>query len=514
VIGIRGAQISSRTPETGQVLSFDGTSWLPLTPARGVTAHSALTGLSNDDHPQYLLSNGARNSTNGFAVTGAVGAGSIPTSGAGDRLMWYSNKAAFRAGGVGGAQWDDLSIGNYSIAGGLSTTASGRGSTAFGEGTQATADWSTAIGWFNKANGAHATALGVNTQATGSYSTTLGHSTSAQSTLATAMGHLSVASGLTSTAMGFTATASGNYSTAMGSGSVASGEYSTATGRNTTASGKASFASGEGTQASGDNSFAMGFNSIASGWFSLALGNTSVASNTNSVAIGVASKATGYAAVAIGSSEASGEQSVALVAAKASGLRAFATGTLTTASGNLSTAMGVLASTNGFQGSFVYGDASSTFTNTSINNVANNEFAVRASGGFRFRTSPDLSTGCNLPAGSGTFACTSDRNRKNNFELVDGESVLDRIAHMPITTWSYTTEQNGVRHMGPTAQDFRAAFGLGIDDLTISTVDIDGVNLAGVKALELRTSLLRAENAELRARLEKLEALLQRFENR
>ena len=40
-----------------------------------------------------------------------------------------------------------------------------------------------------------------------------------------------------------------------------------------------------------------------------------------------------------------------------------------------------------------------------------------------------------------------------------------------------------MRHIGPTAQDFRAAFNLGIDDKHIATVDADGVALASILAL-------------------------------
>ena len=32
----------------------------------GTVDHGALTGLTDDDHPQYLLTNGVRNATNGF----------------------------------------------------------------------------------------------------------------------------------------------------------------------------------------------------------------------------------------------------------------------------------------------------------------------------------------------------------------------------------------------------------------------------------------------------------------
>lgn len=43
-------------PTSGQVLSFDGSSlvWVPAASGGGVSDHGALTGLGDDDHPQYL----------------------------------------------------------------------------------------------------------------------------------------------------------------------------------------------------------------------------------------------------------------------------------------------------------------------------------------------------------------------------------------------------------------------------------------------------------------------------
>ena len=87
--------------------------------------------------------------------------------------------------------------------------------------------------------------------------------------------------------------------------------------------------------------------------------------------------------------------------------------------------------------------------------------------------------------------------------------------NVPVSTWNYITQDPSIRHMGPTAQDFAAAFGLGESDVMINSVDIDGVNMAGVKALDARTLIqqqrietLENENAELRARLDRLEKLL------
>ena len=53
--------------------------------------------------------------------------------------------------------------------------------------------------------------------------------------------------------------------------------------------------------------------------------------------------------------------------------------------------------------------------------------------------------------------------------------LLSRVARLPISKWSYKVEDGSVRHIGPMAQDFAAAFGLGSDDRSIGTVDADGV---------------------------------------
>jgi hypothetical protein len=191
---------------------------------------------------------------------------------------------------------------------------------------------------------------------------------------------------------------------------------------------------------------------------------------------------------------------------------AVAIGYTSTADADYSMAFGYRASTNGKTGSKVFGDASTT---DSIEAVANNEFAVRAAGGYRFRTNATLTTGCNLPAGSGVFSCSSSRTLKDNFATISGDDILSRIRRVPVSTWSYLAEGRQVRHIGPFAEDFHAAFGVGTDDKSIGLLDIDGVNFAGVKALDERATrqeaeiqALRARNAELEARLARLEALL------
>ena len=108
------------------------------------------------------------------------------------------------------------------------------------------------------------------------------------------------------------------------------------------------------------------------------------------------------------------------------------------------------------------------------------------------------------------FTPTSDRHAKENFAPVNPAEVLQKVAALPITEWSYKTIA-GARHVGPMAQDFHAAFGLGSDDKGISTVDADGVALAAIQGLNQKLELTQRENAALKERVERLEKLLRKL---
>ena len=130
---------------------------------------------------------------------------------------------------------------------------------------------------------------------------------------------------------------------------------------------------------------------------------------------------------------------------------------------------------------------------------------MRASGGVVFHTNPSLTTGVQVGPGENSWSSASDVNLKRDFRPVDGETLLGKLAQMPVQEWGYKAQDPAIRHMGPTAQDFHAAFGLGHDPLRIGTLDADGVALAGVRALEARTrqlperlAALESENARLR----------------
>jgi len=102
--------------------------------------------------------------------------------------MWYPGKAAFRAGKVTGNDWNDSSVGDYSISAGIDTIAMGYGSTAFGDSAKAYGHQSTAIGQNAQASGAGSTALGAGTLSVGSYSTVFGAGTRTDGEYSTALG--------------------------------------------------------------------------------------------------------------------------------------------------------------------------------------------------------------------------------------------------------------------------------------------------------------------------------------
>jgi hypothetical protein len=285
-------------------------------------------------------------------------------------------------------------------------------------------------------------------------------------------------------------------------------------------------------------SWAGGSNSTAEGLYAFAFGDTNFARSTSSIAFGSGNEvkgAAGFSAgagnrvcdtygVAFGNKAQSGGP---LINGKCDpdtfnirGLAAVAIGYNVTADQDHTTALGKFASNNGWSGTFIWSDGSAVASADTFRNTANNEFAARATGGFRFRTNLGGTTGCNLPAGSGVFNCTSSRTTKENFSLVDGDDVLAKLRKVPVSTWNYISEGSGARHLGPMAEDFYSAFQLGTSDKAIGVQDAVGVSLAAVKALDARTLELQQKTQEveqlrkqvntLEQRLAALEALVQK----
>ncbi|MBN2505934.1 MAG: hypothetical protein JXQ71_04500 [Verrucomicrobia bacterium] len=174
----------------------------------------------------------------------------------------------------------------------------------------------------------------------------------------------------------------------------------------------------------------------------------------------------------------------------------------------------------GHPGAFVWADSA----DEAVSSTGTNQFIVRASGGIWLGTHshPALtngqflqtSTGAYLSAG-GAWTDSSARDAKENFVPVAPLEILHRLEQLPITTWNYRAEHDAVRHLGPVAQDFHRAFGLGGDDRHLAALDSAGVALAALQGLhatvkhkEARIAALEDTVAALARRLAHLQAAL------
>jgi len=224
-----------------------------------------------------------------------------------------------------------------------------------------------------------------------------------------------------------------------------------------------------------------------------------------SIGMGYQVRPTGVASSAIGAyNKATGDYSLSLGSySSASGSHAIAIGTQVYASGIYSVAIGAGANTNGKDGSFVFGD--DTYFQTAYSS-ADNQLTMRFNGGYRLWSSyPDSTAGVYMRHGQSGWSGYCDRNIKENFEILDGELLLSKISRMPITKWNYKKTDPNFKYIGPMAQDFYAAFHLGgTDSLGINSISIDGVNMAGVQALEKRTTEMKNEIAKLAVENKKL----------
>jgi hypothetical protein len=262
------------------------------------------------------------------------------------------------------------------------------------------------------------------------------------------------------------------------------------------------FAGGNQVRASDYGAFAYGDQVTVTSTVGVGFGSGVTVSGTAGFSAGASNVCSGFACTAIGYTvRAGGQGSVAL-------------GYRTTANNDYSVAIGYRASNNTHTGTMAMGDESTT---DSVRNQADNEFRIRYNGGIRLRVSTAANgntpgaggnVGCDLTVAVPSWTCASSRTLKEDFEPVDGEQVLSRIRGIPITTWRMIGADAEVRHLGPVAEDFYAAFPLGLGETTIGMGDIDGVNLAAAKALEARTTALQQQLDERTARVQALEAAL------
>jgi hypothetical protein len=106
---------------------------------------------------------------------------------------------------------------------------------------------------------------------------------------------------------------------------------------------------------------------------------------------------------------------------------------------------------------------------------------------------------------SGVLTQGSDVNSKKDIVALDGGDVLAKLDALPVSAWTYKTDESSARHAGPMAQDFHAVFGLGDDETRLAPGDEAGVALAAIKQLRAENQALRSSLAELTERVNRVE---------
>ena len=406
-------------------------------------------------------------------VYGTVGGGRLNY--AGDSAGTVTDAPAAT---VGGGQYNRAQQDYATVGGGRNNTASATYSTICG-------------GYDNSASGNYSTVAGGTGNSAANGNATVGGGSANEASGASSL----VAGGIGNEASYNAATvAGGNHNTASGSeATVAGGYYNQATSLSATVAG--------------------GEVNLASGWYaSVGGGNGNAATATSTTVAGGADNTIEgpYGTICGGASNYIPEYATYGVITGGSGNAVggladypvvggglsnaangdYATvpgGRLNEADGEYSFAAGRRAKADS-AGCFAWADSYDADFSCSTAN----QFDVRAGGGLYFYTSSDLSTYIYASTGNAFWSYSSDRDLKEGFEPVEPEEVLERLAGLPIATWSFRASPIHDRHMGPMAQDFHAAFGLGDDPRRITSIDESGVAFAAIQGLLAR--LRRAES--------------------
>jgi hypothetical protein len=423
----------------------------------GVIGGGGQYGYENRVQADYAtVSGGARNAASGNQAT--VGGGVVNTA---------RGIASTVDGGEGNS-----AVGNYAaVGGGLSNSATGD-KAAIGGGTNNIASYLAATiggGQSNLASNFNTTIGGGMVNSAGGIEAVVGGGFSNDASAQDA----TVSGGYNNTASGIGAAVGG------GSGNTASGSYTTVSGGSgNSASGVYATVSGGGLNtALGDYSFAAGYRAKANHNGAFVWGDTTEADIASSAPYQFIVRASG-------------------------GARFYGANNWNLAGGEGDWRVGddtyrfkIGVATGGGGAGDVYMRAQG----------GTSRILLTTPGGMYIYSNEAQTAGVVLAPGGGSWGVVSDRAVKANVTAVDGRDVLARLATIPVQTWNYTTQDASVRHIGPMAQDFYAAFNVGEDDKHITTIDADGVALAAIQELAHENQDLKAQNASLEARLTKLE---------
>ena len=463
----------------------------------------------------------------GLQVTGTFNSGALlDLENSGTRMFFYPRKAAFRAGSVGGTQWNDTNVGDNSIAFGRNTLASGQYGVAFGYSAYATAEGATAFGRFTTASGLYSTAFGRDTEASGDYAVAFGYGTFAVKTIAsgdysTAFGSDTQASGSTSTAFGYRTLSSGSISTAFGEETIASGNWATAFGLTNTASGNASTSFGVSNISSGSTSITWGDNNQATRFGATAFGYNTIANEQVATAWGQNTQANGRFSTAFGYNTIANEQ-VATAwgdGTNANGKWSTAFGYGNTANSELEVVLGRYATIGAFNPTdWSVNDRLFAIGNGSSDMNRNDAIVVLKNGRTGIGRNPTTNllevNGNASKTTAGDWLANSDSRLKKNIQTLSSKEALQKILSLRGVIYEWNDNQTGYTRpegiqYGFIAQEIAEVFPENVTEdnqgyLQTAYGTYDALYVQSIKELVIQMNLLNAEITKLKAENESL----------
>jgi hypothetical protein len=467
---------------SGQILKHNGSTWACAADANtGGTVTSVVTGAGLTGGPITTTGTIGLASTQQLPTV-ACASGQVPLW---NSSAWYCGNLGTVTGNLNLASSNSASVGNIMKNGVPFIHDYGDGNTFVGE---------------NAGNFTMTSNITPPAAITGAYNTAIGGGALTQNTT----GAYNTATGL----YALTSNQSGGFNTATGQGALqlnTTGSFNTATGQATLVSNTTGYnntATGQGAlqlNTTGNHNTAIGQGALQNnitGEDNTAVGHGALQHNDPGLLVlgghGHGNTALGKGAL---QNSSTGMQNTAIgrQAMLNNGLGSFNVGIgadalreMTSGSGNVAIGLSSLVTLTGGTQNIALGAGAGQSLSSGQSNIyignhgmasENNTIRIGESG-----THTNAYIAGNLYAGS-TFVSSSDFNLKTDFEAVDLSTVLERVVSMPVKTWRYKSDPQELRHIGPTAQDFAAAFAVGVDDKHIATVDADGVAFAAIKAL-------------------------------
>ena len=166
-------------------------------------------------------------------------------------------------------------------------------------------------------------------------------------------------------------------------------------------------------------------------------------------------------------------------------------------------------------GALVHTSNAMSFGSTSVNRWMFGRTSMTASRALQVGTTTTNGNGASLTTG-GTWTNASSRTLKSDLQKLNPFDVLANVNKLELTRWKYNDTEE--YHIGPMAEQFYELFNVGVDNVSVSTIDPSGVALVAIQALSQTTEetnaeveTLKEENEKLKAQVEEMQTCIARL---